>query len=549
MSNNENTSVYDDPSWQAYMNQAVAMSGDELDEAIDTAYEKNRAHIDALKNADIPEEIIDDVEMLNESVHNSAHSAALTLPEQNIADSVKRTRFAALKSLGSALKQALITVRMCAVTTYDFIITPVQKIDIAINKSDAKAYKKAISQLENKLLKEKDKINEKALVRLRKINLKNMRDGKTTYDESMLPYTSAEQEKLDTIVKRLRNMRQKLAYTQNEIDRCERRLISRKNFIEHDRQALMETKQSVHSAKDVSPATNTENSAKKHENKEKTSPVRKKSEPPKQNKRLSQEEYAAIKAHHLSDAQFKTAILLVKNFPDIGLENYLTHDIPVNKMPFLAKTYAELKDNVEFDALKSLNISEVSSLARGLKEGVITREEAVEAVGSFLELKAQVEKPQMSDTEIEKPDVLAGKDEAEVKEEPDELLTERVEDSVVIDLDDQDKSLDDEIKKANIAAAENRSKKNKDMVTEVFKTISDELPNGSSIEFEVNGEMYKAVRNESGALSYKAYDWETSYYEHISKPRLMTTVLHHAKEFSDSVNAQFNREPEVVRDL
>lgn len=542
---------YEDERWAHMANNIPPeIPEDDLYLEIEKQYELNKAQL-ADNQKSIPVKLSKNMEEINDSMYASSKAIATSKHNKELIRDLQKNRLVGLRILGQEIKYA-------TTLTYQNLLKPVRSLMKQFHQSDIRAYKKDIARATRQYEKVKESIDRKARKRMRRINLFNMRRGYFIYDEKTLPYTEAEQWKMDKYIA-------KLNVLNNLLQDSESRLAKVISAEEKNKDALDRARETIVSLKEeqrqpyIVPKEANEREVVVSDPKEKE-PERVYEQPKEQPKRtpsidkeFNKSQNAEmkkieqgvpdtvikdLKKQYLTNGQYHAALLVSQKFPQLQIEKdpYLKEMDPpkIVMAAYIMDKWEHEEHTLErLSKLSTVQLMEVGSMIdRGYDKSEIwnhiNNDEAKEPV--------KPETPQSKEEPIvEKVVDITYSDDLNVAE-----VTKVVGDTtpapeVHSNADNErtgaydnrtlfDRSFTENMRLAADAAMLMQA-------TRAYEVIKDRVQENRAVDFEVDGDAYRAQKDHSGEFYFTKYDYETSTYTPIDKDTAIVLISQNSKDF------------------
>ena len=353
------------------------------DTMIEEQYQSNNRAIEKKKREGMSNQEASTLKQANTAIYESAKDFA---GKSKLSESLRTNRVIGLKALSLQIKIA-------GVSAYTKIAAPARTILKLMYKSDIKACKKEHDRINQKFNSIKETIDKRARRRLRRINLFNMRKGRTTYGEEVLPYTPSEQKKIDRYENRLNEISlvsnaaqlklQNILYKEEKetkfIDNAKTQLgiaepakpdksSDRNNIPEQEQSGKYYTGQGMQKQYD----TQQFDSRASEKERAKTQLKEMKALESGLDKKITK----ALKSMYLTNGQYHAALVVANKLPDVHIEKRETiKDMDASKIipiSYICDKCPEQKDM--FDALSKLSAKDLLDIGYGLDDKILDGE-------------------------------------------------------------------------------------------------------------------------------------------------------------------------------
>lgn len=542
---------YEDERWAQFANNIPPeIPEDDLYVEIKNQYEQNRTE---LKNnqKNIPVKLARNMEEINDAMYASSRSIANSKHNKELIYDLQKTRLVGLRILGQEIKYA-------TALTYQNLLKPVRSLMKRFHQADIQAYKKDISRVTKKYEKVKESIDKKARRRLRRINLFNMRRGYYIYDEKNLPYTEAEQIKMDKYTTKLRGLNGLLQDSEARLTKVISAEEKNKDTLDRVRETIVslkgEQKQPYILPEETNeretivsdPKENIKEGPKEKEtskNFQRSSSIDKEFNK-KQIAEMKELEHdipndikKELKKQFLTNGQYHAALLVSQKFPQLQIEKdpYLKEMDPpkIVMVAYIMDKWGREEHSLE--NLSKLSTVQLMEAGRMIDKGY-----------DKTEIWEHISTPT---TDTEKTEIMQSKDEPVIEKVVDITYSDDLNVADVTKMvgnttpapEVQSNATDE-----RTSAYDNRSLFDRSFTenmrlaadaamlmqaTKAYEVIKDRVQENRAVDFEVEGDAYRAQKDHSGDFYFTKYNYETSTYTPIDKDTAISLISNHSRDF------------------
>lgn len=555
---NENY-LFDDARWEQ-LEEQVNRHIKPVETIIEEQYQTNNRAIEKKKREGLPSPDATTLKQANAAIYKSAKDLT---GKSKLTESLRINRAVGLKALSQYIKIA-------GISAYSKITAPARAILKHMYKSDINACKKEYDRINKKFSSIKETIDKRARRRLRRINLFNMRKGRATYGEDVLPYTPTEQKKLDRYEKRLNEISlysnsiqlklQKIIYQEEKetelIDNAKAQL-GIGPAVQTDKEDINKDKkehgqlENTYTEQSWKPKNDSQQIDSRSAEKERAKNQQK--EMKKLENGLDKKVIKTLKSMYLTNGQYHAALVVANKLPEVNIEKRENiKDMDASKiipLSYICSKYPEQKDM--FDALSKLSAKDLLDIGYGVDDRTLDADKI---------MKLAAKEP-FSSEEFDKGETISESQTYERMEgeEPEKVIdityaadlnsasvtkgaATSISSPVIISNDDEpisdirdcdpsilyksfEENLNSAIEKSQIARAE-----------DIYRDFDEGLKSGEYIDFEIEGKAYRVEKDQTGKFKVSEYDFEeTNQYKELDKSQAIQKFAQYSKQIHEYV--------------
>lgn len=533
---------YDDERWAQIANSIPPETpSDDLSMEIEKQYSINQSQL-AENQKSIPVKLSKNMDEINESIYASSKAIASSKHSKELIHDLQKNRLIGLRILSQEIKYA-------TSLTYQNLLKPVRSLMKQFHQADIRAYKRDIGRITKQYEKTKEGIDKKARKRLRRINLFNMRRGYFIYDEKTLPYTEAEQWKMDKYISRLKVLDNLLQDSENRLAKVISAEEKHKNSLENVRETIVslkdEQKQPYIVKEEVKEKeTIVSDSQKQSAKSEKQKPVpsidkefnkNQNTEMKKMEQGVPDSVIKDLKKQYLTNGQYHAALLVSQKFPHLQIEkdSYLKEMDPPK---IVMAAYILDKSGMEaynLERLSKLSTVEMVEMGHYIDKG-LDKAEAWRYVNDVI-IERNTDITQSEDLDVNE----AAKEFENAPPAPEMHSNEDNNRSEIYDNTSLfDRSFTENMRIAADAALLMQA-------TRAYELIKNSINENRSVDFDIEGEAYRAQKDHSGSFSFMKYNYDSGEYTPISKDEAIRLISCNSNNFLAFVKSEKSRDNDI----
>ena len=540
---------------------------EELDTQIENQFNTNKKILEDINSRKAPELFIKEATALNNTAHNSVvkmNEEIARNGRKNITREFeikeKKNNLTALKMLGRSLSKTLARTKAIGLMAYKTASAPIrairkQRLGRTLRNHE-KELEKKISAIEqqklniNKINREIENLEKQSIKANEKV-LASMQDIEKENDKT---------KDLDKRISALWDFKKNDSYIPD------RKLESDLDLIEKGLYGIDDDKSTLTNAE---AAVVTDTIASEDKGKEVSIHTS-----------FDDKTFDALQQEGYTSAQIQTMAIINQYYPHIDAKEFLTPDVPVNKMPYIAACFERTqredgsynRANAEF--FKSMELSQLITVERASREsGRVTQKEIDLAYGQ-IELEKEVEKPDFlrPDEKEAAMDYVSEYDKdmieaAQLAEH--ESIPEEIPEEVLFDtLDESDLPFPEVASRQEeeLAAAQEQEQREKEQkakeepsldeacakafagaatiaAAKTIDLLNEKLKEGNVYIMQSKTDTYMAARSSDGVLHFGQLDGNG--FKEISA-NIMAKAMEESKTLQDAVKRDF-AEKDLVR--